>query len=228
MPNQQHGFLNTSDLIKSIEEELKTGDKLNKSYEGNQGVLYTLKLNGQCYLIKKANTSKTILSFFNQRSLKKESKIYNELRGLKGIPGCYGLTNNGDLILEHIEGHSYREKQYELSDNEIFFQSLFELITAMHKLGVAHGDLKRKDNILVNANNEPFLIDFGTAIIINKESWITRKWLFNFLRKTDLNAWIKHKYKRHYDNIDTKDLIYYSPTLVEKYYRIIRNLIFKN
>ena len=228
MSNQQHGFLNASDLIKSIEEELKTGDKLIKSYEGNQGVLYTLKLNGQCYLIKKANTSKTILSFFNQRSLKKESKIYNKLRGLKGIPDCYGLTNNGDLILEHIEGHSYREKQYELSDKEIFFQSLFELITTMHKMGVAHGDLKRKDNILVNANNEPFLIDFGTAITINKESWITRKWLFNFLRKTDLNAWIKHKYKRNYDNIDTKDLIYYKPTLVEKYYRIIRNLIFKN
>ena len=228
MSNQQHGFLNASDLIKSIEEELKTGDKLIKSYEGNQGVLYTLKLNGQCYLIKKANTSKTILSVFNQCSLKKESKIYNKLRGLKGIPGCYGLTNNGDLILEHIEGHSYREKQYELPDNKIFFQSLFELITTMHKMGVTHGDLKRKDNILVNANNEPFLIDFGTAITINKESWITQKWLFNFLRKTDLNAWIKHKYKRNYDNIDTKDLIYYKPTLVEKYYRIIRNLIFKN
>ena len=56
MSNLQHGFLNASDLIKSIEEELKTGDKLIKSYEGNQGVLYTLKLNGQCYLIKKANT----------------------------------------------------------------------------------------------------------------------------------------------------------------------------
>jgi len=226
--NQQHGFLNASDLIKSIEEELKTGDKLIKSYEGNQGVLYTLKLNGQCYLIKKANKSKTILSFFNQRSLKKESKIYNKLKGLKGIPNCYGLTNSGDLILEHIDGHSYREKQDELSDNEIFFQSLFELITTMHKMGVAHGDLKRKDNILVNANNEPFLIDFGTAITINKKSWITRKWLFNFLRKTDLNAWIKHKYKRNYEDIDTKDLIYYAPTLVEKYYRIIRNLIFKN
>jgi len=226
--NQRHGFLNASDLIKSIEEELKTGDKLIKSYEGNQGVLYTLKLNGQCYLIKKANTSKTILSFFNQRSLKKESKIYNKLRGLKGIPDCYGLTNNGDLILEHIEGHSYREKQYELPDNEIFFQSLFELITTMHKMGVAHGDLKRKDNILVNASNEPFLIDFGTAIAINKKNWITRKWLFNFLRKTDLNAWIKHKYKRNYDNIDSQDLIHYSPTPVEKYYRIVRNFIIKN
>jgi predicted Ser/Thr protein kinase len=226
--NQQQESLNESALVQSIEKELKTGKKLIKSYEGNQGLLYALKLNGQCYLIKKANTSKTILSFFNQRSLKKESKIYNKLRGLKGIPGCYGLTNNGDLILEHIEGHSYREKQYELSDNEIFFQSLFELITTMHKMGVAHGDLKRKDNILVNANNEPFLIDFGTAITINKESWIIQKWGFNFLRKTDLNAWIKHKYKRNYEDIDTKDLIYYAPTLVEKYYRIIRNLIYKN
>ena len=228
MSNQQHGSLNELDLIKSIEEELKTGHKLIKSYEGNQGVLFTLKLNGQCYLIKKANKSKTILSFFNQRSLKKESKIYNKLKGLKGIPNCYGLTNSGDLILEHIDGHSYREKQDELSDNEIFFQSFFELVATMHKMGVAHGDLKRKDNILVNANNEPFLIDFGTAITINKKSWIIRKWIFNFLKRTDLNAWIKHKYKRNYDSIKTEDLMHYSPTLIEKCYRIVRNLIIKN
>ncbi len=228
MSKQQHVSLNELDLIKSIEEELKTGHKLIKSYEGIQGVLYTLKLNGQCYLIKKANKPKTILGLFNQRSLKKESKIYNKLKGLKGIPNCYGLTNSGGLILEHIDGHSYREKQDELSDNEIFFQSFLELIFSMHKMGVAHGDLKRKDNILVSVKNEPFLIDFGTAITINKKSWIIQKCVFNFLKKTDLNAWIKHKYRRNYDSIKTEDLIYYSPTLIEKCYRIIRNFIIKN
>ena len=74
------------------------------------------------------------------------------------------MTGRGDLILEYIEGQSYRDKQYELAGNQSFFQELLDLILNIHNKGIAHGDLKRKDNILVNNDNEPFLIDFGTAI----------------------------------------------------------------
>ena len=81
------------------------------------------------------------------------------------------------------------------------------------------GDLKRKDNLIVDQNLNPYLIDFGTAVINFDESSSLKKIVFNFLRKTDLNAWIKHKYKRSYENISNEDLVYYSPTSIEKFYR---------
>ena len=97
----------------------------------------------------------------------------------------------------------------------------------MHNEGVAHGDLKRKDNILVNKDNEPFLIDFGTGISIDKPKGQIRRPIFRFLKSTDLNAWVKHKYNRNYDGISEDDRQYYSPTLIEKCYRIIRKIFVK-
>ena len=89
----------------------------------------------------------------------------------------------------------------------------------MHDKGVAHGDLKRKDNLLVGGDLNPYLIDFGTALIKENRSGLFKKIIFNFLKKTDLNAWVKHKYKRSYDKISEEDKDYYSPTFVEKFYR---------
>ena len=96
----------------------------------------------------------------------------------------------------------------------------------MHDLGVSHGDLKRKDNIFVDENKKPYLIDFGTAIS-SKTNNIAKKMFFQFLKKTDLNAWIKHKYRRNYENISQEDLKYYSPTATENIYRSIRVFWYK-
>ena len=94
----------------------------------------------------------------------------------------------------------------------------FTLRADQHKVGQEQ-DLKRKDNLLVDKNLSPYLIDFGTALIKNNQSGIFKKIIFNFLQKTDLNAWVKYKYKRSYDKISSEDLNYYSPTSIEKFYR---------
>ena len=226
MANQENESIEPS-FIESVEKALRDDQALVKSYEGNQGILLKLNLGGKNYLIKRANKSTVFLSYFNQRTLNRELEIYKKLKGIDGIPDCFGMTVRGELILEYIEGQSYRDKQYELAGDESFFQKLLDLILNMHNEGIAHGDLKRKDNILVNNDNEPFLIDFGTGISIDKPKGQIKRFIFRFLKSTDLNAWIKHKYNRNYDDISEDDRQYYSPTLVEKCYRIIRKIFVK-
>jgi len=221
--NQENESIEPS-FIESVEEALGNEAALVKSYEGNQGILYKLNLQGNDYLIKRANKSSSFLGYLNQRTLNQEFEIYKKLKGIYGIPKCFGITQTGDLILEYIDGQSFRDKQYELANDESFFQAFLDLILKVHNEDIAHGDLKRKDNILVNKNNEPFLIDFGTAILVNENNGKIKKLIFQFLKKTDLNAWIKHKYKRNYNNIKKEDQKYYSPTFIEKCYRLIRNI----
>ena len=224
--NQENESIEPS-FIESVEKALRDDQALVKSYEGNQGILFKLNLGDKNYLIKRANKSNVFLRYFNQRTLNRELEIYKKLKGIDGIPDCFGMTWRGELILEYIEGQSYRDKQYELAGDESFFQKLLDLILNMHNEGVAHGDLKRKDNILVNKDNEPFLIDFGTGISIDKPKGQIRRPIFRFLKSTDLNAWVKHKYNRNYDGISEDDRQYYSPTLIEKCYRIIRKIFVK-
>ena len=206
------------DLLKIISDKLGTSASI-PLFEGNQGRLFKLKADEQSYLIKSANQDHWWSKSINRWSIRHEYKIYEKLENLDGIPKCYGLTKDGSLVLEYIDGESYRSKQFELDGNDQFFNSFLDLIKSMHDRGIAHGDLKRKDNFLVGKDLNPYLIDFGTALIKENQSGLLKNIIFNFLKKTDLNAWIKHKYRREYGNISDEDKVYYSPTLVEKFYR---------
>ena len=213
-------------IINSVNEAMRSNHNASFMKMGYQGVLYKLNVDGVQLVIKKANKQSFILGRLNQNSLHHEYKIYKQLKDLEGIPKCYGLTEKGDLILEYIDGQTYRESQYELEGKDGFFNQLLILIQKMHDLGVSHGDLKRKDNIFVDENKKPYLIDFGTAIS-SKTNNIVKRMFFQFLKKTDLNAWIKHKYRRNYENISQEDLKYYSPTVTENIYRSIRVFWYK-
>ena len=210
--------MENQELLRKISNELESSSSIS-DFSGNQGRLFTIDIDQKTYLIKSANIDNWWSKSINKWSIKREYRVYEKLEGLNGIPKCYGLTDEGCLVLEYIHGGSYRNKQLELDGNDHFFDALLELITSMHNLGVAHGDLKRKDNLIVDQNLKPHLIDFGTAVINYDESSSLKKIVFNFLKKTDLNAWIKHKYKRTYENISNEDLVYYSPTSLEKFYR---------
>ena len=210
--------MENQELLRKISNELESSASI-ADFSGNQGRLFTIDIDQKTYLIKSANIENWWSKSINKRSIKREYRVYKKLKDLNGIPKCYGLTDQGELVLEYIDGGSYRDKQFELDGNHYFFDALLELITSMHNLGVAHGDLKRKDNLIVDQNLKPYLIDFGTAVINDDQSGTFKKIVFNFLRKTDLNAWIKHKYKRSYENISKEDLVYYSPTSLEKFYR---------
>ena len=143
---------------------------------------------------------------------------------IAGIPKCYGLSDDGSLILEYIDGDSYREKEYILENRDQFFVDLLALILSIHEVGVSHGDLKRKDNILIGEKNQPYLIDFGAAMSLNSKNQFIKRWLYNFSKQTDLNAWIKHKYFRQYDEITKDDLTYYSSSKLDKLIRLTRKL----
>ena len=210
--------MENQELLRKISNELESSRSI-ANFSGNQGRLFTIDIDQKTYLIKSANIENWWSKSINKWSIKHEYRVYKKLEGLNGIPKCYGLTDQGELVLEYIDGGSYRDKQFELDGNHYFFDALLDLITSMHNLGVAHGDLKRKDNLIVDQNLKPYLIDFGTAVINDDQSGTFKKIVFNFLRKTDLNAWIKHKYKRSYENISKEDLVYYSPTSLEKFYR---------
>jgi len=57
---------------------------------------------------------------------------------------------------------------------------------------------------------------------LNSKNQFIKRWLYNFSKQTDLNAWIKHKYFRKYDQITEDDLAYYSSSKLDKLIRLTR------
>ena len=126
------------------------------------------------------------------------------------------------LVLEHIEGPSLRAQQYTLADRERFFTQLLETLDAMHAAGVAHGDLKRKDNVLVGPDERPYVIDFGVAWCVSPQSPRWRQTVFRALRQMDLNAWIKLKHGRAAVRLPPAEAARYRPLWFERAARAVR------
>jgi serine/threonine protein kinase len=109
-----------------------------------------------------------------------------------------------------------------LGDRERFFARLLETILAMHAAGVAHGDLKRKENTLVGPDERPHIIDFGIACVLGPAAsgWSRRR--FGLTRQVDLNAWIKLKHGTRPENLPPDEAPLYRPLALERWLRRLR------
>ena len=166
----------------------------------------------------KEPSGRGLLRTLSQATIRREAEVYRRLQGIPGIPECLGCLDDCYLVLEHIPGDTLHALQDELANREEFFKKLLETLRMMHDAGVAHGDLKRKRNILVGPNEQPYVIDFGIAVVANKR----RGLLFDLVRQVDRNAWIKHKYRGRTKEIAAEDAALYKPMRSEKVMRVLR------
>jgi len=163
-----------------------------------------------------------------RRLLRREEAVYARLSGIAGIPRSFGLVDGEYLALEYIEGPSLREHESRIADREAFFAELLATLRAMHGAGVAHADLKRKDNIIVGPGERPYLIDFGVAVRRSATSRLWNRLVFARAVQMDMNAWIKLKYGRRIDPevepgvLSAADAEVYRPLLLERVARAVR------
>jgi predicted Ser/Thr protein kinase len=188
---------------------------------GYQGAVYLAETKTGPVIIKKA-MGRGLIRAARRAMLRREHAIYARLSGIAGIPACYGLEHGDELVLDFIDGQSLRQANQSAPERELFFSALLELIQAIHRAGVAHGDLKRKDNILLGRDGQPYVIDFGTAIAAPPGCGYLRRKLFELVCRIDLNAWVKLKYQGNPIPVSPADMQYHRPTLPERVARIVR------
>lgn len=201
---------------------LEHGELLSSGY---QGVVYKVPAGPDYpdieYLIVKEAMGSALVRSFRRWMIRREYEVYRRLEGIPGVPRCFGMFEDR-LLLEFIEGHPLRLSAGELENHERFFSALLEILQAIHRAGVAHSDMKRKDNILVTPAGMPYLIDFGSAVLRHGHAGSWRNWAFRQACQIDLNAWVKHKYLARYDDVSEADAPYYDPTPVERIARPVR------
>lgn len=201
---------------------LEHGELLSSGY---QGVVYKVPAGPEYpdadYLIVKEAMGAAVVRAFRRWMIRREYRVYQRLEGVDGVPRCFGLHEDR-LLLEFIGGDPLRLSAGELEDRDRFFAALLQILQAIHRAGVAHSDMKRKDNILVTPDGLPCLIDFGSAVLRREGAGSWRNWIFRQACQIDLNAWVKHKYLARYEKISAADARFYDPTLVERVSRPVR------
>jgi len=188
---------------------------------GYQGAVYKVWRESIPLVVKEAMGSWLIRSA-RQAMIRREYRTYQRLEGIEGVPRCFGLQDGNKLVLEFVAGRPLRAVFDELVDDTLFYATLKDLILAIHRAGIAHADLKRKDNILVKADGMPCVIDFGSAVMLHDGAGPVSRFMFSQACRTDLNAWIKLKYRGRYDAILPEDQAFFRPTVTERVARVIR------
>jgi predicted Ser/Thr protein kinase len=165
-------------------------------------------------LVVKAPLGRGLAAYVRRRMLQHEHAVYGRLSGLPGLPVCYGFLKKRFLVLEFVDGVPVSDAR--ITDRDFFFDALLQQIKTMHESGVAHGDLKKKDNILVVDGRHPILLDFGVAVIRKPGPMPVNRFLYSLFRKFDFNAYVKLKYRKRIDLITAADRPFYQRTVVEK------------
>ena len=168
----------------------------------NQGTVLHYRGNGLDLVVKTAMGRGLVLKV-RQKTLLREFEAYRRMDGLRGVPECYGLLGGRYLVIEFIRGTPYRQANW--TDRANWFRDFLEILQSIHQRGVSHGDLKSKSNILVTDDEKPCVIDFGTAFLHRSGFHPLNNWFFEYAKRLDFNAWVKHKYHGRYVDASEQD-----------------------
>ncbi len=183
-----------------VETSLARGENI--LARSNQGTILLYREDGPELAVKTAMGSGAVRRA-RQATLLRELEAYRRLEGLAGVPNCYGMVADRYLVLEYVRGTPYREAQW--ADRDAWFASLLEVIRGFHERGVAHGDLKSKSNLMVTDDERPCVLDFGTTVMHKDGLHPFNNLVFGYLKRLDLNAWVKHKYHGRYEDASEED-----------------------
>ncbi len=187
-------------LLPWIETSLDA--QLNILATSNQGIVLLFEGDG-LKLVVKAAMGKGPVRRMREATLKREYEANLRLKGVEGVPALYGFLKDRYLVTGFIEGTTYRHAKWQ--DRDKWFSDLLVVIRAFHARGVSHGDLKSKTNMIVGVDQKPYVIDFGTTFLKKEGFHPINNLLFEYGKRLDINAWVKHKYHGRYKDASEED-----------------------
>ncbi|WP_405229291.1 serine/threonine protein kinase [Lentisalinibacter sediminis] len=106
---------------------------------------------------------------------------------LAAVPGTPSVLREGTwgLDREWLTGRPMHEAR---PRDARYFREAFRLLRRLHRAGVAHNDLAKEPNWLVDDDGMPALVDFQLASVSRR-----RGPLFRLLAREDLRHFLKHK-----------------------------------
>jgi len=188
------------DMQQWIESSLASGSNILET--STQGIVLLFEGDGLKLVIKSA-MGRGPVRRARQATLEREYAAYKRLKGVAGVPVCFGLLAERYLLMEYIDGTAYRHATWQ--DRDSWFSELLLVIQAFHARGVSHGDLKSKTNMIVGRDQKPYVIDFGTTFLHKEGFHPINNHLFEYGKRLDINAWVKHKYHGRYKNASEQD-----------------------
>jgi predicted Ser/Thr protein kinase len=170
--------------------------------------LWRTSIDGREALVKDVSSSSWLYRrTIGRRILRHESAIYARLGECSFAPRFLGWIDPDALAIEHVPSvHLGHWRPPSLTPE--FYQRLEACIRQLHAQGIVHLDLRNRRNILVTADAQPMLVDFGNAMYLGR-SWLSRRVLVPLLGGIDRLALLKFRHKDFPESLSASERIWY-------------------
>ena len=138
------------------------------------------------------------MAWLGQRLAARERHFHTRLAGVVGIPAHLGTVSVDGVELpnafsrEFIEGHVL-DRHQRVDDD--FFPDFIRLLADVHARDVAHVDLHKRENVLVDRDGRPWLIDFQISFSLPSDApllGLPLRSLLRILQQCDDYHLLKH------------------------------------
>lgn len=134
----------------------------------------------------------------------RELRFYRRLADLPNVPAVLGTVGQTGFVHAYAEGRPLG-KDCQIPDG--FFQKLQDLMTELHRRGIAYVDTNKPQNILLGDDGLPHLIDFQISYDLHDlGDWPWSRWLLRRFQREDLYHVLKHKRKLRRDETTPAEL----------------------
>lgn len=152
---------------------------------GYQSSVFLVEMEGQRAAVKDFNQAPSAFRRWIAPILvRREIAALRHLQGTPGVPRFLARIDRLAFAMEYIEGTPLAEfKEGELAPE--VFGRVQAVIDGIHARGVAHGDLKRRSNLLLTSQGDIYLIDFAAAVIGGRRLHPIQNWLQRQIAEVD-------------------------------------------
>jgi serine/threonine protein kinase len=119
---------------------------------------------------------------------RREVRALRRLDEVQGIPCVLRVFDSRAFAMSKMDAQPYRGSRVDSDTWRRFFEEMDRLVSHMHRLGVAHCDLRSPDNTLMTAQGAPVIVDF-VASYTRGASWnLWSRWVFTKFCEVDRSA----------------------------------------
>ena len=157
----------------------------------NRPDLRLLEWRGERVVAKDWRDAPLFLRPHARRCLDREWRALETLAGLPGIPRPI-LRLRDAIVVSQVDGEPLSHWRPLRARRESFFAALATCVDRIHARGVLHLDLRQRRNVLCGADDQPGVLDFEAALVLDP----TRAWgrlVLYWGRKIDRLAILKLK-----------------------------------
>jgi serine/threonine protein kinase len=148
---------------------------------------------GQGPLVVKDFAGKTAwVRWIGRVQISRECRAYDWLGPLPGLARLVGRVDRHALALEFIDGEELARSPRRLEKGAQYLERLREIVEAMHERGLAHLDLRGRENVMLDVNDEIHVLDLAAAVWFRPGS-LGHRLFFGWFKLADQAALLKFK-----------------------------------